>query len=473
MRYPNKTNQAIRTEIKAAIGLAVPLATSQLAQAATGFVDTIMMGWMGQTSLAAGGLAAAGFMTLFVAGLGVTTSVTALVAEAQGAEQSGAEQSGTQPPGRIRQLTIQGLFLTMLVALVAMLILSQGEVILLSGGQSPTIAHLAQSYLGQIWWGYFPAIGFVTLRGVVSALGTPRITVVIAIGGLIFNTIAAYVLGFGKLGFGAMGLGGLAIATAITHWLMLSALLAYMRWHPKLRQYGLLSQWERPDGTILRELFRLGLPTGLAFASEVGLFSTSTFLMGLLGVAALAAHQIVFQTIAIIFMVPLGMSYATTIRVGQFLGQGDWVGLRRAAYVGMLLGGSFMAFTAMLLLVFPRSIISLYLDLSIPQNEAVVPIVTSLLVVAAISQIFDGIQTNAAGALRGLQDTKVPMFLSFGAFWLVGLSTGYLLAFKLGLGSVGLWIGQTTGIVMSAVLFVWRFQYLWQRRSAISTKSET
>jgi multidrug resistance protein, MATE family len=170
--------------------------------------------------------------------------------------------------------------------------------------------------------------------------------------------------------------------------------------------------------------------------------------------------------------VPLGMSYATTIRVGQFLGQGDWVGLRRSAYVGMLLGGSFMAFTAMLLLVFPRSIISLYLDLSIPQNEAVVPIVTSLLVVAAISQIFDGIQTNAAGALRGLQDTKVPMFLSFGAFWLVGLSTGYVLAFKLGLGGVGLWIGQTTGIVMSAVLFVWRFQYLWQRRSGILTKPE-
>jgi multidrug resistance protein, MATE family len=458
MRHLNKP---IRTEIKAAIGLAIPLATSQLAQAATGFVDTIMMGWMGQTSLAAGGLASAGFMTLFVSGLGVTTSVTALVAEAQGAEQGGTPQAG-----RIRQLTMQGLFLTMLVAVVGMLILRQGEIILRRGGQSQAIAQMAQSYLGQIWWGYFPAIGFVTLRGVVSALGAPRITVIIAVGGLIFNTIAAYVLGFGKLGFSAMGLGGLAIATAITHWLMLIALLAYMRWHPKLRRYGLLSQWELPDGKILRELFTLGLPTGLAFASEVGLFSTSTFLMGLLGVAALAAHQIVFQTIAIIFMVPLGMSYATTIRVGQFLGQGDWVGVRRSAFVGMLLGGSFMALTATLLLVFPQAIISLYLDLSIPQNEAVVPIVTSLLVVAAISQIFDGIQTNASGALRGLQDTRVPMFLSFGAFWLVGLSTGYILAFPMGLGSVGLWIGQTTGIVMSAVLFVWRFQYLWRRRSA-------
>ncbi len=174
--------------------------------------------------------------------------------------------------------------------------------------------------------------------------------------------------------------------------------------------------------------------------------------MGILGTDILAAHQIVFQTIAVIFMIPLGMSFATTIRVGQWIGQQNIDGVKRSVYVSMWLGGLFMAVMAITLLLFPRHIIALYLDIDNPENKSAIALATSMLSSAAISQILDGVQTTAAGALRGLQDTL--------AFWAVGLVSGYLLGFRLGFGGVGLWWGQLIGVAVAAGLFVWRLQRL-------------
>ncbi len=435
----------IKTELKKSILLSVPLAASQLAQSATGFVDTIMMGWMGPETLAAGGLAAALFMTLWVTGLGLTNGITALAAEAQ----------GRNDPDRIRRILNQGVLLCLAIALPAIVLFWQGEALMLLSGQTAAIARLAQTYLNAIAWGYFPAITFVMLRGVSSSMNSPRMPMVIAIVGLILNAIGNYSLGFGKFGFPAMGLSGLAIATTVTHWFMMGSLLLYLLISPKFKAL----KWRsfQVDGPLLRQLFILGLPIGISFAAEVGLFTVTTFLMGRLGVAVLAAHQIVFQTIAMIFMLPLGVSYATTIRVGQCLGQHDVNGIKRSAFVGMALGGGVMAIAATLLILFPKGVLSLYLDLSIPANLALVPIATSMLTIAALAQILDGIQTTAAGALRGLQDTKIPMVLSFVAFWIVGLATGVALGFGLGWGGVGLWMGQSVGIAMASLLFVTRF----------------
>ena len=445
-----------RRELHDSISLTVPLAASQLAQAATGFVDTVMMGWMGQETLAAGGLAAALFMTLLVSGLGMITGVTSLVAEAQGAGNR----------DRIQTITAQGIRLLVCISVPACILLSQGEALMVAFGQSRTIAQDSQPYLRAIAWGYFPAVGFMMLRGIVSSIGSARITMVIALVGLGFNVVGNYVLGFGQWGFPNLGLGGLAIATSMTHWLTLMALMVYTL--RRLRPYAILSTLFHFDRATFTTLIKLGIPVCIAFTAEVGLFSTTTFLMGKLGVTVIAAHQIVFQTIAVIFMVPLGVSYATTIRVGLWLGKGDWVSVRRATFVGMLLGGGFMAIMATIVLTVPKSIISLYLDLSNPVNQPIIPIAISMLTIAALAQILDGVQAATAGALRALQDTTVPMVLSFMAFWGIGLTTGYTLGFGWGWGGVGLWIGQSIGITAASILFVGRFLWLTRSRSPIT-----
>jgi multidrug resistance protein, MATE family len=442
-----------RSELYDSIVLILPLAGSQLAQAGTGFVDTVMMGWMGPETLAAGGLAAALWMTLFVAGLGMTTGVTALAAEAQG----GGDRD------RIQSVTAQGLRLVMLVSIPACLLLSQGETLMVIIGPSRAIAQAAQPYLHAIAWGYFPALAFIVLRGIVSSISSPRIALIISLCGLAFNAIGNYALGFGQWGFPNLGLGGLAIATSLTHWLTLMALILYSI--RTLRPSALFDKLGHGDRTLLGRLFHLGLPVCIAFTAEVGLFSVTTFLMGRFGITVIAAHQIVFQTISFIFMVPLGVAYATTIRVGLWMGKNDWVSVRRAALVGMGLGGGFMVIMATILILFPKSILSLYLDLSNPVNQPIVPIATTLLTIAALAQILDGVQAATAGALRGLQDTKIPMVFSFVAFWGFGLMSGCVLAFVIGWGGVGLWIGQSIGIVAASVLFVGRFFRLLENRS--------
>lgn len=449
--YPNNSIRLLKTEIRDSIALSIPLAAAQFAQASTGFVDTVMMGWMGPETLAAGGLATALFMAIWVGGLGLTNGVTALMAEAYGAQQS----------DRMTQILHQGLLLALLLSLPAMLVLLQGETLMRHAGQPIATAHLAQSYLRVIAWAYFPAIVFVMLRGVASSMNSPRIPMVISIGGLVFNALGNYVLGFGHWGFPVMGLTGLAIASAMSHGLMALSLLLYLFFHHQFQE--LLRHQFRFNFHLLWQLFKLGLPIGISFLAEAGLFSVTTFLMGNFGVSVLAAHQIVFQTIAIIFMLPLGVSYATTIRVGQALGKQDWAGIKRSAFVGMALGGGIMAIAATLVISFPTIFIRLYLDLSLPTNQALVPIATSLFTIAALAQILDGIQTTAAGALRGLQDTRVPMVLSFIAFWMVGLTMGCGLAFGLGLGGAGLWMGQSIGLTMAAILFVIRFLTLLKR----------
>jgi len=439
----------IRTEIRESLHLTIPLASAQVAQAATGFVDTVMMGWLGQETLAGGGIAATTFTTMLVIATGIVIGVSPLIAEAHGAGNK----------ARIQQLTRQGIWLSLILTIPGMLLLGQIDS-LRQFGLAENIVMLAKTFLKIMQWGFLPALMLAMLKSVVSSLSQPQpITLVVVIGTL-FNAIGNYILGFGKLGFPALGIQGIAWASVLSNWLMLMLLIVYICQHKQLKIYNLFAQLDWIDLKILRELIWLGVPIAISFAFEIGLFTTTTYLMGILGTDILAAHQIVFQTIAVIFMIPLGMSFATTIRVGQWMGQHNAEGVRRSAYVSMWMGGLFMTVTAITLLLFPRLVISLYLDIDNPANNSAIALATSMLNIAAISQILDGVQTTAAGALRGLQDTRLPMLLSFLAFWGIGLTCGYLLGFRLGFGGVGLWLGQLIGVSVAAGLFVWRFQRL-------------
>lgn len=443
-------NRTLQTETKQFLRLTIPLASAQVAQAATGFVDIVMMGWLGQETLAAGGLAATTFTTLIVTTSGIVIGISPLIAEAFGANNR----------VRIQQLTRQGLWLCLIAAIPGMLLLRQMDLIMQYLGQSVEVTTIANTYLEVMVWAFFPALTFALLKSVVSSLSQPRPITIIVVVGTIFNAAGNYILGFGKLGFPAMGLAGIAWASTFSQWGMLLFIIVYIFRDLQLKKYQVFYKFLQLDLKILKELILLGVPISISLAFEFGMFSITTYLMGMLGTQVLAAHQIVFQTIAIIFMVPLGMSFATTIRVGQWNGKQDYKGVQRAAYLSMSFGAVFMTIMAVILLVFPQQVIALYLDIDNPQNAQVIFLATAMFKIAALSQILDGVQTTAAGALRGLKDTRIPMLLSFFSFWIIGLTTGYLLGFYFGFGGVGLWLGQLTGVAVSAGAFLWRFRRL-------------
>lgn len=440
----------IRTEIREFLQLAVPLASAQVAQSATGFADTVMMGALGQETLAAGGLASLTFVMLMNTGGGVVMGVSPIVAEAYGAGRK----------TRIEQVTSQGLWLSLLLAIPMMFLIGHLDSFMSQLGQAQTTVVLANTYLDIILWGLIPALGFAMLRGVVSGLSQARPVMIIVIVGTLFNIVGNYVLGFGKFGFPRMELAGLALASVLSLWGMFLALVVYTFKHQQLKTYRFFQDLHRLKPGILRELVWIGVPIGVSVALESGLFTVVTYLMGVLGVDVLAAHQIVLQTIIVIFMVPLGMSFATTARVAQWLGQQNLEAARRSGYVSIAVAAVFMALTAIALLTHPQQVIGLYLDIRNPENANVVKLAMPMLTISALAQLLDGVQKTAMGALYGLQDTRVPMLLSLPTFWGVGLTTGYFLGFHLGLGGVGLWIGQSIGVAIAAGVFVWRFYKL-------------
>jgi multidrug resistance protein, MATE family len=437
----------LTTEIKACLGLAIPLAGAQLAQAATAFVDTVMMGWLGSTTLAAGGLGASVFQSLLLISTGIVSAVSPLVAAAYGGGQAAT----------VGKIVRQGLGLAAGLAFPVGLLLWTAQAWLPKLGQSAETIDLALPYLRSIVWGVLPALGFAVLRNFVAALSEPRPVIVIMLGGTVFNVIANYSLMFGKWGLPALGLTGIGLASSTSLWGMFIALTLYILSQPRYRPYRVFNKLNSLETRVLRDLIQIGIPIGVLAAVETGMFTLTTFLMGQLGTVSLAAHQVALQTAALTFMVPLGVSLATTVRVGQQLGQQNLAGARLAGKVGIGIAALFMSLMGILFWLFPEAIVALYLDVDKPENAAVVALAKQLLIVAAVFQLFDGIQVSAAGALRGLKDTRIPMLIGIVAYWGIGLTSGYLLGIQLGWGGTGLWWGLAIGLAAASVVLTWRF----------------
>lgn len=451
----------IKTEIGEFLKLAVPLASAQVAQSATGFADTIMMGRMGADVLAGGGLAAIIYLSIMTTTAGMVMGVSPLIAEAFGAGQT----------TRIQQIARQGIWLSLIVAIPMMIVTGHLDRWMIHTGQTETTIRLANTYLDIMRWGLFPAVGFAALRAMVSALSQARPVMIIVVIGTAFNIVWNYILGFGKFGFPEMGLAGLAFASVFALWGMFLSLALYILLHPKLRDYRVFQELHRIRPKILRELAWVGVPIGLFSGLETGFFMVVTFWMGTLGTEALAAHQIVFQTIVVIFMVPLGISFATTVRVGQWLGKKDILGIQQATWVSLGITFLFMSGVSIAFLLFPKQIIGIYLDVQNPENATIISLAIPLLVIAAIAQVLDGFQKAVYGSLQGLQDTQIPMVLNVLGYWGVGLSAGYLLGFHFGLGSNGLWIGQSIAIAVVAILFTGRLLKLIAQRKQLNPGS--
>ena len=434
-------------EGQAFLKLAIPLAAAQLAQFAVSFVDTIMMGRLGTDSLASGGLAASTFQMALAIVTGFVVSVGVLAAEAYGAGDK----------SRITGLARQGLWLCLLIALPFTILLWHMMPILLFLRQPLEVAALAQQYFNAVAMGVLPALGFAMLRSYVSAVSLANVVIGIVLVGTAFNVACNYVLGFGKFGFPRLELIGLGLGSALSLWLMFGMFVAYILRHPELRRYRFWRGWKHPNLGILLQLARVGTPISVTFMLELGLFTAVSYGAGSLGADVLASHQIAFQTMALIFMVPLGMSQAVTARVGFWFGKEDMVGARRAGIVAITATIGFLSLSAMSLYFVRPAAIALFIDTQNPQNAAVVTLAMNLLLVSVVAQIVDGVQRVAMSALYGLQDSTVPMILSAIAYWGIGITTGYTLCFVIGWGAVGLWIGQYTGVTVASIIFVWRF----------------
>lgn len=432
-------------EIRATIAVAAPLAAANLAQMAMGITNTIVVGHLGATALAAAGLGSMLYYMLVMLCQGVLTAVAPLAAHAFGADDH-------PTAGRVAGA---GLVLAAILALPLMLVLTVAPSLFTALGYEPGLAAEIGNYLSMIRWGAPAFLGFAVLRFLLVAAFRTRIVMLVPLCAIPINAALNWVLVFGHLGMPALGSAGSGCATAIVQWLMLLALAGYTLTMPTRMPVRLAMR-------VLSEIpriLRLGVPIGALLGLEIGVFGMTGILMGLLGADALGAHQLVLNVASLTFMVPLGLGQAATVRVAYQLGLGLPAAARRAAFVAVALGGGFMCAMSLLLLLLPRAIAGAYVDAADPANASLLAIATQLFAIAALFQIFDGVQVIAVGALRGYRDTAAPMLIAAIGYWAIGFAGSWLLAFPLGLGPVGLWFGLALGLAVVATLLTVRLRF--------------
>lgn len=426
--------------------LAAPLAISQLSQMAMGVTDTILLGSLGADALAAGGLGAGLFFVIVTLLQGILSSVSVTVANARGA----------QAEHRVPHIYWTGLLLSALLAVPAFAVLSFAQPILLAFGEPSALARDVGAYTGVLRWAALGSlIGIGMMRAFLPAIGAAKRLLWISIASVGVNAVLNYGLIHGAYGLPRLGLLGSATATTITVWLTAIALVALLHGRKRYRHFVAAA---RPNVPLISELFGIGWPVAITYGVESTLFLGTGLMIGLLGEAQLAAHQIALNVASVSFMVPLAIGQAANVRVGYWMGAGQPLAARHAGFVALGLGVAFMSLSGLVLVVAPHAIVGIYLHLDDPANAQTVRIAASLLGVAAVFQIVDGMQAVGSGCLRGLKDTRIPMLAAAFGYWGVGFPTGYLLAFHAGLGARGLWWGLAAGLASVALLMTLRFE---------------
>jgi MATE family multidrug resistance protein len=441
--------RAWQEEVRATLSLAWPMILTNLAQVALTTTDVVLMGWLGADALAAGALGSNLYFAFMIFGLGLVTAVAPMVAREVGARRHSVRD--------VRRTVRQGLWSTIAVSVPIWLILWQTEPILRLLGQDPQLSARAAEYMHTFQWALLPFLAYLVLRSFLAAMERPLWALWAGAIGFVANALAAWCLIFGKLGFPRLELVGAGIATTFSSAVMFGVLALVVLYDRRFRRYRLFGRFWRADWPRFRQLWRLGLPIGATLLFEVTIFNAAVFLMGLIGTAALAAHMIAIQVASLAFMVPLGFGQAVTVRVGRAYGAGDAAAITRAGWTAYALGVGFMALTATVMLAAPRLLIAGFLDLSRPENAPVVELAVTFLAFAALFQLADGAQAVGSGMLRGLHDTRMPMFIAALGYWGVGLPLGVALAFPLGLDGAGIWIGLATGLAVVAVLMTLRW----------------
>ena len=432
-----------RQELRALLRLAGPLIVNNLAIAGMQFADAVMAGRLGAESLAAVAVGGSVWFLGFTVALGILMAISPIAARHYGAGN----------PGLIGRYTRQGIYLGIGIGMaVIVLAYSYAADLLTAIEIDPGFRDLTIGYVLAIAPGAPAIYVFLALRFTTEGIGLTRPIMYASIFSLVCNVFLNYVLMFGHFGAPALGAIGCGLASAITMWLLMFGLALYMGFN---RNYAALQIFSRvapvrPD--VLREIVVLGVPIAITVTAEAGLFNAVSILMGTRGADIAAAHQIAINFAATMFMIPLALSSAITVRVGHALGSGNAMAARFAGALGITACGVFMTCSALFLLVFRDAVVGVYTN-----DPSVTAIAISLLLMAAIFQVTDGVQIGAAGALRGYKDTRVPMVINIFAYWVLAFPLAYMAAVTYQWPPSYVWGGFVVGLSVSAVLLTWRY----------------
>jgi multidrug resistance protein, MATE family len=443
--------KAVLREARATLVLAVPITIGQLSQMLMGLVDSVMIGRTGAVPLAASSFGVSVFNVLFIIGVGLLVPVSVFTSRAKGAGRH--DEAG--------EYLRHGLVLAFAAGVVECAVIVALARHLGIFHQQPEVIAAVNPFFVLIGVSLVPVLVYLALRQFAESMGRPWVPTLLILAGVALNVVLNWVFIYGHLGAPALGLTGAGIATLISRVLSSVAIFVWLRLDRAMRS-AWPQRWLAPlSKERMRRMLGVGLPVAGGLLFEGGAFAAATVMVGWLGAVPLAAHQIAISCAAMTFMVALGLAIAVGIRVSSAIGAGEherlrpiWIG---GAGVGALSGFLF----TLVFFVFGRGISALFI-----QDEAVIATSASLLIIAAIFQIFDGNQVINAAALRGLTDLKVPVFITFVAYWIVALPTGYVLGIRWGFGPAGIWIGLAAGLAIAAVALGHRFLRLTRADAA-------
>lgn len=436
-----------RSELRAMVALAVPVVLSELGWMAMGVVDTIMVGRLGPVAIGAVALGNAICYTPSLFGVGLMLGLDTLVSQAYGREDH----------DECHRWLAQGVYLAAVASVPVMMLLAVASIFFSRFGIAPEVALPAASFMRWLLWGTLPLLLYACTRRYLQGVGQVRVITVTYLLANLVNWFLNWVLIYGNLGSPALGVNGSAISTVFARITMAVALLGFAWRYERKRGHPLFRHWAGPQMARLKTLVRLGAPAGGQILLEVGAWNLATFSAGYLTPVALATHQIVLNYASVTYMVPLGISAAAAVSVGHAVGAGDPARARRAGWMALALGTGFMLLAALALVAWPRPLIELY-----TRDPRVLAVGPALLVIVATFEIFDAIQIVSTGALRGLGETRAPLWANFVGYWVLGLPLGFSLCFGLKWRIYGLWIGLTLALIVIALALLAR----WRRDAA-------
>jgi len=440
-------------EIVGTLVLAWPIILGQLAQTLQFSSNTLLMGWLGATELAAGALAMALLHPLLMFMGGVLSVVSSLVAQALG---SGSTDGG-------RDAFQQGLWVCVLFSILIVPMFFDITPALHLLGQDPQISARAAEFGRIIGFVILPNLGFVLLRNFLASHNLTFVALTAVLAASIINFAMGYALTTGFMGLPRMGLAGIGIATVVSNVLCFVALMVYVGLQRRFAAYRYYDGWYRFNGAAFWHLLRLGLPIGLFLLSEVALFTSANFLMGNISPDALAGHAVSSQFIGLAFSIPIGLGVAAMVRVGWAYGAKDVRGMARAGWTAIGLCVFAMAISSSLYMMIPETLVQFFLDPSNPTNAAALPLAITFLYLVGILQLSDGLQGLMSYVLRGMNDTFVPMVLGIVGYWPIGLALSIGLGLHTDLQGVGVYIGVLTGVSVVAVGLLIRFVIMVRR----------
>ncbi|MEN8247637.1 MAG: MATE family efflux transporter [Bacteroidota bacterium] len=443
----------IREHLKTNINLALPVMAAQLGQVMVGVADSMMVGHVGYIPLAGASLGNAIFYFFMTFGLGVAFAITPLVGFAHGAGNN--KECG--------QVLRHGLVVNTIIGVLLFVLMMLSVNYLHLFGQEEAVVEEATPYMIIIGFSLVPFLIFMSFRQYSEGLSMTRVPMMVSVSMNILNIILNYLLIYGKFGFPELGLLGAGIASLIARTMMAVVMMIYVMRNHRFKPYLAGLGIRNLDIKMIKELLRIGVPAGLQFVFEVGAFSMAAIMMGWISAATQAAHQIAISLASMTYMAVSGLGAAGAIRTGNQLGKKDYVTMKKAGMTLVWMGALFMFVFAIVFIVAKD-----YLPLLYNNEPEVVGIASSLLIIAALFQISDGVQVIALGALRGIKDVKIPTFITFLAYWVVALPLGYYLAFIGDYGSMGIWFGLFLGLTISAVLVLIRFVRLSNKKIRIS-----